>query len=185
MAEAANRRLGTLYLNSDLKAVYNTLRLSGLIAAGVMAVSLLIAYLLSMALQGTISQPILTLVETASAVSDRRDYSVRAPPVGQDELGMLTQAFNHMLGRIEDQNRALHESKQRLDLALQSAGVGTWSWEVGTNALLWDDFLAPLFGLPSKASAMTYEDFLALVHLADRERIAQETAAAVERDTPV
>ena len=184
VAEATNQRLGTLYLNSDLKAVYNTLRLSGLIAAGVMAVSLLIAYLLSMALQGMISQPILTLAETASAISDRQDYSVRAPGVGQDELGVLTQAFNHMLGRIEDQNRALHESKQRLDLALQSAGVGTWSWEVGSNALIWDDFLHPLFGLPPKASAMAYEDFLALVHLADRERIARETAAAIERDTP-
>jgi hypothetical protein len=37
VAEATNQRLGTLYLNSDLKAVYNTLRLSGAIAAAVMA----------------------------------------------------------------------------------------------------------------------------------------------------
>ena len=184
VAEASNQRLGTLYLDSDLKAVYTTLRLSGMIAAGVMAVSLLIAYLLSMALQGMISQPILTLAETASAVSERRDYSVRAPPVGRDELGVLTQAFNHMLGRIEDQSRALHESKERLDLALRSAALGTWNWEVGADELIWDDFLHPLFGLPPKGSPMAYRDFLALVHPDDRERISHETAAAIERDSP-
>jgi signal transduction histidine kinase/CheY-like chemotaxis protein len=184
VAEAGNQRLGTLYLDSDLKAVYTTLRLSGMIAAGVMAVSLLIAYLLSMALQGMISQPILTLAQTASAVSERRDYSVRAPPVGRDELGVLTQAFNHMLGRIEDQSRALHESKERLDLALRAAALGTWNWEVGADELMWDDFLHPLFGLPPKGTPMRYQDFLALLHPDDRERIGSETTSAIERDTP-
>jgi signal transduction histidine kinase/DNA-binding response OmpR family regulator/HAMP domain-containing protein len=184
VAEESNQRLGTLYLDSDLQAVGKTLRLSGLIAAVVMALSLLAAYLLSMSLQGTISRPILVLAETAKAVSDGRDYSVRAQTFGRDELGALTQTFNHMLGRIQDQTRALHDSKERLDLALQSAGVGTWSWDVGANALVWDNFLHPLFGLPPHASPNRYEDFLALVHPEDRQRIAQDTADSVERDVP-
>src|SRR2546421_5178130 len=80
-----------------------------------MAVSLLAAYLLSTALQDTIAQPILMLGETARAVSDRRDYSVRAPKLGENELGTLTDAFNHMLGRIEQQDPALRESKEGLE----------------------------------------------------------------------
>src|SRR2546421_10925849 len=80
-----------------------------------MAVSLLAAYLMSTALQDTIAQPILMLGETARAVSDRRDYAVRAPKLGEDELGVLTDAFNHMLGRIEEQDRALRESKEGLE----------------------------------------------------------------------
>src|SRR6266540_3684320 len=59
--EAGSRRLGTLYLASDLEAVYDTFRLSGVIGLAVMAVALLAAYLVSMVLQGTISQPILAL----------------------------------------------------------------------------------------------------------------------------
>ena len=184
VAEAANQRLGTLYLDSDLKALYNTLRLSGAIAAAVMAVSLLTAYLLSLALQGMISQPILTLARTASAVSERRDYSVRAPEVGRDELGVLTQAFNHMLGRIEDQSRALHEGKEHLDLALQSAGVGTWSWNIVTNLVVWDDFARRLSGLPSNTPADRYQDFLSQVHPDDRARTTRETTASVEHDAP-
>src|SRR5439155_339622 len=87
--EAGSQRLGTLYLASDLEAVYDTFRLSGVIGLAVMAVALLAAYLLSMVLQGTISQPILALAETAKAVSTRQDYSVRASKLGEDELGAL------------------------------------------------------------------------------------------------
>jgi len=112
--EAGSQRLGTLYLASDLEAVYDTFRLSGVIGLAVLAVALLAAYLLSRVLQGTISQPILALAETAKAVSTRQDYSVRASKLGEDELGALTDAFNQMLGRIEDQNRALRESQEEL-----------------------------------------------------------------------
>src|SRR6266702_479796 len=79
-----------------------------------MGISLLAAYLLAAVLQGRISQPILALAETAKAVSIRHDYSVRASKLGEDELGALTDAFNQMLGRIDDQDRALRESKSKL-----------------------------------------------------------------------
>src|SRR3989441_4988054 len=45
--EAGSQRLGTLYLASDLGAIYDTFRLSGVIGLAVMAVALLAAYLLS------------------------------------------------------------------------------------------------------------------------------------------
>jgi signal transduction histidine kinase/DNA-binding response OmpR family regulator/uncharacterized membrane protein affecting hemolysin expression len=184
VAEATNQRLGTLYLTSDLKALDDTLQLSGMIAGGVMAVSLLTAYLLSMVLQGTISRPVLALAEAATAVSDRRDYSVRAPVIGRDEFGVLTQAFNHMLGRIEDQNRALHESKQRLDLTLMSAGVGTWSWDLVTNAVVWDEFARALYGLAPDAPPESYQDFYSLIHPEDHAGIKRDIAASLEHDAP-
>jgi light-regulated signal transduction histidine kinase (bacteriophytochrome) len=105
-----------LYLASDLGALYATLRLSGLIGLAVTAFSLLAAYVFSEFLQKAISTPVLRLAETARAVSSREDYSVRAPEVGGDELGALTTAFNHMLTHIEDQDRAVRESKQEVQL---------------------------------------------------------------------
>jgi signal transduction histidine kinase len=109
VAQGANERLGTLYLASDTKAVSDAIRLSGLIAIVVLAIALLAAYALAAALQGRISAPILALAETATAVSTRQDYSVRAPKFGEDELGTLTDAFNEMLGRIEQQKRELQQ----------------------------------------------------------------------------
>jgi signal transduction histidine kinase len=118
--EAGSQRLGTLYLASDLQAVYETFRLSGVIGLAVLAVALLAAYLLSMVLQGAISQPILTLAETAAAVSTRQDYSVRAPKLGEDELGALTDAFNGMLGRIQEQDRELRRHATDLEQRVEA-----------------------------------------------------------------
>ncbi len=109
VAQPGNARLGTLFLRSDLKAVYGTLRLAGVTAVVVMGVAMLVAYLLANELQGAISRPILLLADTAKGVSERQDYSVRAPKLGDDELGSLTDAFNQMLGRIEEQNGSLRQ----------------------------------------------------------------------------
>ncbi len=115
------RRLGTLYLQSDMGALYERMRLYGLIAALVIAVSFAAAYLVARKLQSQISHPILTLAETAKAVSERQDYSVRAPKLAQDELGLLTDAFNQMLMRIQQQNVALRESEERVRAVVNSA----------------------------------------------------------------
>jgi signal transduction histidine kinase/CheY-like chemotaxis protein len=184
ISEPGGRRLGTLYLDSSLDSAYGALRLSGLIALAVIGLALIAAFLLSAALQRRITGPILELAETARTVSDRGDYSVRAPEHGRDEVGSLTNAFNQMLGRIADQDRALRESKDRLDLALRSAAVGTWTWEVGTNALIWDDFLPPLFGLPSGTQPKGYGDFLAVVHPDDRSRLKREGRDAIDHGAP-
>ncbi len=49
-------------------------------------------------------------------MSEHRDYSVRAvKPAGQ-EFGLLTDAFNHMLTRIEGDRTKLQSQLSRLDL---------------------------------------------------------------------
>ncbi|HKB56023.1 MAG TPA: ATP-binding protein [Lacunisphaera sp.] len=105
-----DRRLGTLYLEFDTGAVMQEWLWGSLqIALAVMVVVLLVAYGLSRALQKQISGPILALADTARAVSERRDYSVRAPKFGDDELGLLTDAFNQMLTEIQ----MLHQDLER------------------------------------------------------------------------
>jgi len=54
------------------------------------------------------------LAETAKAISDRHDYSVRAVKQVDNELGVLTDAFNQMLTRIQEQNLALNESSAKI-----------------------------------------------------------------------
>ncbi|HEY5748716.1 MAG TPA: ATP-binding protein [Chryseolinea sp.] len=109
-----DKRLGTLYLKSDTGAMYERLRLYGSIAVLVVALSFLLAYLLSKNLQHGITTPILALAETAKAISDRQDYSVRAVKQVDNEVGVLTDAFNQMLTRIQEQNLALNESSAKI-----------------------------------------------------------------------
>ena len=116
-----SERFGTLYLNSNMSVMYARLRLYGGIAVMAILVSSLVAYALSRLLQRQISSPILALAETAKAVSDRHDYSVRAQKHGGDELGMLTGAFNHMLAQIQEQNEVLEQRVRERTAELAAA----------------------------------------------------------------
>lgn len=115
VAETPDSRLGTLYMASDLRALNDALILSGMIGTVAFALSILAAYVLSLVLQRTISRPILQLAQTATAVSYRRDYSVRAPRVGGGELGELTEALNHMLEHIQGQDGLLRRGRDELE----------------------------------------------------------------------
>lgn len=115
------KTLGTLYLRSDLGALWARLRLFSGMVLVLVAAACTLAYFVSERLQQQISQPILALESTARAVSDRRDYSVRATKQGDDEVGRLTDAFNHMLGQIEQLNRELEARVLARTSELQAA----------------------------------------------------------------
>ncbi len=116
-----SERFGTLYLSSDMEAMYERLRLYGGLALLVVLIAAVVAYALSRILQRQISHPILELAQTARAVSVQRDYSVRAKKHGEDELGVLTDALNHMLAQIQEQNEMLERRVRERTAELESA----------------------------------------------------------------
>jgi signal transduction histidine kinase/ActR/RegA family two-component response regulator/HAMP domain-containing protein len=116
--ELQDQPLGSLYIRADVSQVYSRFWLYGLIAALVMSASLLLAYFLSRLLQDRISGPIRSLADTARAVSERGDFSVRAPANTDGEFQVLTNALNQMLARIDTQNTALKDNEQRLQVQL-------------------------------------------------------------------
>jgi signal transduction histidine kinase/CheY-like chemotaxis protein/HAMP domain-containing protein len=108
------KRIGTLYMRMDLQGIYARLGLFAGISALVLSGSLLMALVLSAWLQRPISGPILSLAETAQAISVRKDYSVRAASAGKNEIGILTNAFNDMVSGIEQRETALRASNETL-----------------------------------------------------------------------
>jgi len=114
-----SRRMGTLFLESDLRALYDRMRVyAGIVTLLVIAAAAL-AYALSRRLQHRISGPILALAQTANAISTRHDYSVRANKANVYELDQLTDAFNHMLGTIHKSEARLHVQLGHLSLLQQ------------------------------------------------------------------
>ena len=109
-----NRTLGTVYLQSELSELSDRYRAYAGLAAMIIAGSLLVGYLLSRLLQKQISLPILALADTAQAISIHRDYAIRATKIGNDELGLLTDAFNQLLTSIEERNKALSAANESL-----------------------------------------------------------------------
>ena len=99
------RTIGSVHLRAEYALYDRVLTYLG-IAAVVTAVALGVALLLSMRLQRAVVQPILAIGEVARDVMQRQDYSRRAPKVTDDEVGVLADSFNGMLGEIE---RRTHE----------------------------------------------------------------------------
>lgn len=118
-----DKHLGTLYIEFDMATMYARLRLYAMIAFLVIVLSFVVAYFLSNRLQKNISEPILELAETARMVSDQHDYSVRAVKSGDDEIGALTDAFNHMLTQIEVQNSEIRSFNQQLEQKVKARTI--------------------------------------------------------------
>ena len=107
--------IGTVCLRGNLEPLYLGLRRSILVIIGTVVLSSLAAYVISSRLQRLVSQPILRLADVARLVSERKEYTARAEAAGRDEVGLLVQAFNEMLGQIQQRDAALVEANEQLE----------------------------------------------------------------------
>lgn len=111
-------RVGTVYLQSDLRAIVERRTRYLQLAAGVLVGASFIALLLSSAFQRAISRPILRLLDVEKRVSREKDYSLRAVKEGNDEVGLLIDGFNEMLNEIRARDaEILERHNQEMALA--------------------------------------------------------------------
>lgn len=66
---------------------------------------------------------------------------------------------------------ALLDSQQRLELALESAGMGTWDWQLESGMVLWGGHSDRLFGYPPGTNRLKLNDLLPRIHLEDRKTV--------------
>ncbi|MCR8924205.1 ATP-binding protein [Dasania sp. GY-MA-18] len=105
--------LGTIYLQADYKLFDKLLlNLSFTLIGAILAV--FIAFLLSLWLQDTVTNPILKVAGLARKVMQERDYSLRATKVSDDEVGGLVEAFNSMLAEIEKSSKKLLDANRKM-----------------------------------------------------------------------
>jgi PAS domain S-box-containing protein len=136
VVQGNNERLGSLVLMASTEKLTRRLRLYGLVIALVLAMSVAAAYVIGQGLQRAFSEPILALANTARAVSQQHDYSVRASAVAFGEIGQLNDAFNHMLERIDEQTRALSRSEERHRLLFENSPLPMWVYDLETLRFL-------------------------------------------------
>jgi signal transduction histidine kinase/DNA-binding response OmpR family regulator len=90
------------------------------IASIVLLASLIAALLVASIFQRAVAKPIVHLAEIARRVSRDKDYSVRATSTGtHDEPAVLIQAFNEMLGQIQEREDALQKAHDELEQRVQ------------------------------------------------------------------
>lgn len=109
-----NHLLGSLYIKADLRELDERVRAHATLVLFAVLASVGVAFGLSTWLQRKITRPVGLLAEAARAVSEGKDYSVRAQASSDDELGLLADSFNDMLAEIEKRDTALRASEGRL-----------------------------------------------------------------------
>jgi len=121
---------GQVIIQSDLKEFYDRLIKIVAIVSGVFLTALLISAILSEFLQRLVTKPISSLVSTMDQVTLANDYSLRAVPLYDDEVGHLIAGFNSMLtqiqlrdSRLEMYNSTLEEKVQLRTQELSAANL--------------------------------------------------------------
>ncbi|MGH8206203.1 MAG: PAS domain-containing protein [Steroidobacteraceae bacterium] len=164
--------LGTIYLRARfdmLHRVVTYLEILGLL----LAMSMIVALVLSSGLQRAITAPLDAMARVARQVVHQRDYSLRAQRTTDDEIGVVVEAFNRMLDEVQSRTRALEQSNSalqeevrvrqaaqlalaranaRLESTMAAAEIGSWVWDLATGEVSVDRNVAALFGADAETS---------------------------------
>ena len=95
-------------------------------------------------------------------------------------VGVGTATVN--LTPIKLAEEALKESKARLDLALRSAEMGAWHWDIQDDKRYFDDQVCRLLGIDPTTFTGTAKEFFDTVHPDDREKLRSALSRTIEEN---
>ena len=178
------------YFGLPSAAITAQVRQRAIISVGVGMLAVLALGLLAMALARRIEQPVRSLAEAARAFS-RGDRQAYAEPYGPTELADLARDFNTMVAdrlhaetELQTQRQQLQAAKDRLDLAMQIARMGLWTWDLRTGMVQGDDTLAQIFGDPSPGTGrVPIEEWRSRTHPEDLLALDPPLIACLKGET--
>jgi diguanylate cyclase (GGDEF)-like protein/PAS domain S-box-containing protein len=86
------------------------------------------------------------------------------------------------VNELKQKELTLRKSETHLRLSQSSGGIGTWEADLITHKQTWSEGCTDLIGFPPM-NEPTWDDFLAIVHLKDRQRVINATQAHIEQGT--
>jgi len=108
-------RVGSLYMHADREPERAQIARGIKLLLLVLCAGIVLAVLLSSQLQGVISKPLRHLANVVARVSRHEDYSLRAKPAGEDEIGQLIEGFNSMIEAIQERDYRLQQHSENLE----------------------------------------------------------------------
>jgi signal transduction histidine kinase/ActR/RegA family two-component response regulator len=131
-----------------------------MVAVVLLALTTASALLLGM-LGRSVTLPLLRLTDAVREITRTGNYRLQVPPRAGDEIGTLTDAFNHMVTTVAGQQAELRQNAARMRQALEAARLDAWVVDL------------PREGPPP------LEPLLARVSPTDRAAVAAQITAAI------
>jgi PAS domain S-box-containing protein len=76
--------------------------------------------------------------------------------------------------------QALRSSEARLTMALEAGSMGVWEWDIRSGRVAWSSQLEVMHGIEPGSFGGTFDHFRRKIHSADRDRVLDALARAVE-----
>lgn len=115
--------IGSIYIESNIEKVFEQMSdINGIFAVGT-AISLAITIILGILIAKTITKPILDMRRQAQAMS-RGNFSRKVRVYGNDEIGQLAIAFNHLTNRLQEAQSTTEAERRKLASVLSNMTDG-------------------------------------------------------------
>ncbi|KGR75427.1 cell wall metabolism sensor histidine kinase WalK [Ureibacillus sinduriensis] len=130
--------IGALYIKSDIESVFEQMKdINQIFAIGI-AMSLTITVILGILFAKTITKPILDMRRQAQAMS-RGNYSRKVRVYGDDEIGQLAIAFNHLTNRLQEAQSTTEAERRKLASVLSNMTDGVIATDRKGKVILIND----------------------------------------------
>jgi PAS domain S-box-containing protein len=175
--------IGTVYMRHGMIELRESLKQSGYLILGVIAMASLVAWGLTRRFVPLVAGPIMDLGDVVRGVAINKDFSVRAVKQGEDEVGRLIDGFNEMLGEIQHRDSALQAARNELEkrveerteelatslgvlnATLESTADGIVAANLHGKVVCYNSKFAALWGMPpdmlERADSSEMVDFIA------------------------
>ena len=171
-------------------------------SAMVIALALALALVMAAALASMVTAPLRHMAHATRTLA-RGELSVRVPGSRLEELDALAESFNAMAARLKtsfddlvgevetrkSRERALKESEsrlrvseERLQLAIDAAGLGIWDWNVEQDQLIWDNSVYRLYGVRKDEFSGAFDAWQRCLVPEDLARANADVEAALRGD---
>jgi PAS domain S-box-containing protein len=101
----------------------------------------------------------------------------------KDDKPLRMIGFNMDISDRKWAEEHLRQLSTRLNLAVESAAIGIWDWDIPQNTLIWDRRMCDLYGIVSNDFAGVYDAWLSRIHPDDRQSAEATVRQALQNGT--
>lgn len=120
------------------------------------------------------------IVSDITEISNYQNYLREMVDERTSELKIANLKLNSDIEKLRVAEKALQESRERLSLALENGQIGTWEWDLASDAFICDERTERMFGIKNVTPDKTYPSFFNFIHEEDLPHVRRTVCKVIE-----